>query len=47
MKRAIPIVLIAWRVSTSMLAQRGRGGAPPLPPPPLEPGASQADVDKP
>ncbi|HUK34435.1 MAG TPA: hypothetical protein VLV86_11015 [Vicinamibacterales bacterium] len=29
-------------VSVSMLAQRG---GPPAPPPPLEPGASQADVD--
>jgi hypothetical protein len=46
MKSTIPIVLFALAVSTSLLAQRGRGGAPPLPPPPLQPGASQADVDK-
>jgi hypothetical protein len=45
MKRMIPIVLMALTVSTSMLAQRGRGEPPP-PPPPLQPGASQADVDK-
>ena len=46
MRRVIPIVLFALAVSTSLLAQRGRGAAPPAPPPALEPGASQADVDK-
>jgi hypothetical protein len=45
MKRLIPVALFTLAVSTSLIAQRGRGGAPP-PPPPLEPGASQADVDK-
>ena len=45
MKRLIPIVLFVVAVSTSLMAQRGRGGAP-LPPPSLEPGASPADVDK-
>ena len=44
MKRMIPIVLSVLAVSTSVLAQGGRGAPPP--PPPLEPGASQADVDK-
>jgi hypothetical protein len=46
MKRTIPIALFLLAVSTSLLAQRGRGGAAPAPPSPLEPGASQADVDK-
>ena len=45
MTRAIPVVFFALAVSTSMRAQRGRGEPPP-PPPSLEPGASQADVDK-
>ncbi|MGH7488082.1 MAG: hypothetical protein ACREMY_21165 [bacterium] len=45
MKRIIPIVLVAVTASISVLAQGGRRGAPP-PPSPLEPGASQADVDK-
>ena len=44
MKRMISIVLITLAVSASMLAQGGRRGEPP--PPPLQPGASQADVDK-
>lgn len=44
MKRIIPIVLVALAVSIGVLAQGGRRGAPP--PSPLEPGASQADVDK-
>ena len=43
MKRMITIVLGTLTVTASILAQ-GRGG-PPAPPPPLEPGASQADVD--
>jgi hypothetical protein len=43
MKRSIMIVLSVLAVSASVWAQEGRGrGAPP---PPLEPGASQADVD--
>ncbi len=46
MKRMISAVLLTLAVSTSLLAQRGRGGTPPPPPPALEPGASQADVDK-
>lgn len=44
MKRIGPIALLAVAVSISVWAQ-GRRGAPP-PPQPLEPGASQADVDK-
>ena len=43
MKR-IPIVLGTLLVSTGIIMAQGRGG-PPAPPPPLEPGASQADVD--
>ena len=46
MKRIIPTVLIALAVSIGVLAQGGRRGAPPAPPSPLEPGASQTDVDK-
>jgi hypothetical protein len=45
MKRIIPVLLIALAVSVAVLAQ-GRRGAPPAPAAPLEPGASQADVDK-
>jgi hypothetical protein len=44
MKRMLLVVFGALAVSTSALAQGGRGA--PAPPPPLEPGASQADVDK-
>jgi len=44
MKRALIIAMGILAVSTSALAQGGRGA--PAPPPPLEPGASQADVDK-
>jgi hypothetical protein len=43
MRRIVVIVFAVVTVSTGVLAQ-GRGAAPP--PPPLEPGASQADVDK-
>jgi len=43
MKRIATIAVIALATSTSVLAQGGRGA--PVPPPPLEPGASQADVD--
>jgi hypothetical protein len=45
MKRIVPIVLGVLAISTSVLAQEGRGRGAPPPPPPLEPGASQADVD--
>jgi hypothetical protein len=37
-------MLVVMSVSTTALAQGGRGAPPP--PAPLEPGASQADVDK-
>jgi len=43
MERSIAIVLGMLVLSTGVFAQQG--GAP-APPPPLEPGASQADVDK-
>jgi len=43
MKRIIPIMVSVLALSTGVLAQ-GRGA--PAPPPALEPGASQADVDK-
>jgi hypothetical protein len=42
MKRLALCLAGVVAVSVSMLAQRG---GPPAPPPPLEPGASQADVD--
>ena len=42
MKHILAVVLSTLAVSATVLAQAGRGGAPP---PPLEPGASQADVD--
>lgn len=42
MKHILAVVLSTLAVSTTVLAQAGRGAAPP---PPLEPGASQADVD--
>jgi len=45
MKRMITIVLGTLVVSASVMAQGGRG-TPAAPPPPLEPGASQADVDQ-
>ncbi|HVH29156.1 MAG TPA: hypothetical protein VM818_20520 [Vicinamibacterales bacterium] len=44
MKAIVGIVVGVLALSASVLAQEGRGAAPP--PPPLEPGASQADVDK-
>jgi hypothetical protein len=44
MKRVAGIAAAVLALSTSTLAQEGRGGAPQ--PPPLQPGASQADVDK-
>jgi hypothetical protein len=43
MKRIALFAVCALVVSTSAFAQRGRGPAPAAP---LEPGASQADVDK-
>ena len=42
MKRILAVVFSILAVSATMFAQAGRGAAPP---PPLEPGASQADVD--
>jgi hypothetical protein len=45
MRRIVGTAVAVLALSTSVLAQEGRGAAPP-PPPPLEPGASQADVDK-
>ncbi len=44
MTRLVTLIVGALLVSTSVFAQEGRGAAPPLPP--LEQGASQADVDK-
>ena len=44
MNRAILIGLALLSVSSFASAQGGRGA--PAPPAPLEPGASQADVDK-
>jgi hypothetical protein len=46
MKRMIPILLGILAVSTGALAQGREGRGAPPPPPSLEPGASQADVDK-
>ena len=42
MKHILAVVFSTLAVSATMFAQAGRGAAPP---PPLEPGASQADVD--
>src|SRR5262245_6498144 len=42
MKRMLLVVFGVLALSSSALAQRGA----PAPPPPLEPGASQAEVDK-
>jgi hypothetical protein len=44
MKSNLLLVFGALAIATSVWAQGGRG--PAAPPPPLEPGASQADVDK-
>ena len=44
MKRIAVFVLVVMTVSARPFAQGGRGAPPP--PAPLEPGASQADVDK-
>src|SRR6185436_20149938 len=47
MKRILPVVVVTVvTVSISVWAQGRRGAAPPAPPAALEPGASQADVDK-
>jgi hypothetical protein len=46
MKRMIPILVGILAVSTGALAQGREGRGAPPPPPSLEPGASQADVDK-
>jgi hypothetical protein len=47
MKHLVPAVAVAVvAVSISVWAQGRRGAAPPAPPAALEPGASQADVDK-
>ena len=43
MKDIVKVALIVLATSSGVLAQEGRGSAPP--PPPLQPGASQADVD--
>ena len=44
MKCIARFIVVVMSVSTSAFAQGGRGAPPP--PAPLEPGASQADVDK-
>ena len=48
MNRIALFIFAVIAVSASLMAQEGRRGAAPPPPPPLtlEPGASQADVDK-
>jgi len=45
MKRSLLYVLSVVTISASALLAQGQRGAP-APPPPLEPGASQAEVDK-
>ena len=45
MKGLVSILAVTLAVSIGLFAQ-GRRGAPPAPPAPLEPGVSQADVDK-
>jgi hypothetical protein len=45
MKQMALLVIGIMSVTTGVLAQGGAGRGAPLPPPPLEPGASQADVD--
>jgi len=45
MKRIVPVVLGVLAIYTSVVFAQGPGRAA-APPPPLEPGASQADVDK-
>jgi hypothetical protein len=46
MTRSALLAIGFLAVSTVSLAQGGAGRGAPAPPPPLEPGASQADVDK-
>jgi len=46
MKRAVLVILGVLAVSAAMGAQERGGRAAPPPPPQLEPGASQAEVDK-
>ena len=46
MKRSVLFAVSVFAVATGALALAQGGGRAPLPPPPLEPGASQADVDK-
>jgi hypothetical protein len=46
MKRIALCILGVMAVSAGVLAQGQGGRGTPAPPPPLEPGASQADVDK-
>src|ERR1051325_9210070 len=46
MKRSVLFALVVVGISVGVFAQGRRGAAPPAPPAPLEPGASQADVDK-
>src|ERR1700747_1029458 len=47
MKRIIPTIIVAVvAVSIGVWAQGRRGAAPAAPPAPLEPGASQTDVDQ-
>lgn len=46
MKRTVSLFLFAMMLSAAAFAQGGRGGGAPAGPAPLEPGASQADVDK-
>ena len=46
MKRIALLILVVVVGSISMFAQAPGGRGAPAPPPPLEPGASQADVDR-
>ena len=46
MKRIALLILVVVAGSISMFAQAPGGRGAPAPPPPLEPGASQADVDR-
>ena len=46
MKRIALLILVVVAGSISMFAQAPGGRGAPAPPPPLEPGATQADVDR-
>jgi len=46
MKRIALLILVVGAGSISMFAQAPGGRGAPAPPPPLEPGATQADVDR-